>query len=207
MPVGSTCTRNTLRLLAFFCIFGGASAAADYCSLIVEVTAPNGKKPAANIMVTEQNGRELYQLAEGRDAQFCDLGLRPVTVKVGGDRTCDQVIIRDVPLYWQKTKFLKVIYDIIPCLVDSPHVFRFCTYLFRVSEPGGKWIPSASIMVMPGDRTLKTDTSGRVRVDVRPGAITASISAPEYTTQTFDGTCTAEKAAEPQEILIRLIPK
>ena len=195
---------NTIRLLAVLNIFAGFAAASGYCSLVVEVTAPNGKRPAANITVTEQNGRELYQMAEGRDATFCDLGLRPVTVKVGGDGTCDQVIVREVPLYWQKTNHLKVVYDVTPCLVESVHVFRFCTYLFRISDSDGKWIPDASILVAPGDRVLRSDTSGRVRADVPLGDITASVGAPGFADQTFHDECNSRKAAETQEQIVHL---
>jgi hypothetical protein len=197
----------TLRLLTVLCSFAAAASASGYCSLIVEVRTPDGKRPTANVTVTEQNGRELYQLAEGQDARFCGLGLRPVTVKVGGDRTCNQVVINDVPLYWQKTHYLKVLYDIMPCLVESTHVFRFCTYLFRISDDAGKWISGASVQVAPGDRLLRSDDYGRARVDAEIGAIIAAISAPGYTARSFDSTCTPEKAVEQHEEPIRLTRK
>jgi len=185
-----------------------ASASGDYCSLVVEVVAPNGKRPTADVTVIEQNGRKLEQLSEGQDAKFCDLGLLPVSVKVGDDVTCNQVIVSEVPLSWLKTYHLKVIYDLKPCLKDLPHLpTPFCTYLFRISDTAGKWISGASAQVMPGNLTLASDTSGRVSVDTNLGSVTATISAAGYSTRSFDSTCTVAKSAEPEEAFIRLSRK
>src|ERR1700722_6017722 len=121
--------RDLTILTALFTLTLAASAA-DYCSLTVEVRTPDGKRPEANVTVLQHDGHELYQMAERGDARFCGLGLRPVTVKVGGDGTCNQVVVHDVPLYWEKEHHVKVVYDVMPCLVEPPKVRRFCTYLF-----------------------------------------------------------------------------
>jgi hypothetical protein len=51
---------------------------------------------------------------------------------------------------------------------------------------------------------LKTDSSGRAIVDAKLGSVKATISAAGYSAQSFDSTCTAAKASEPQEELIKL---
>jgi len=198
-------TRILLALAAFVVL---ATASGDYCSLVVEVVTPDGERPIALISVVEQNGRKLEQLRRGQDARFCDLGILPVTVKVGGDDTCNQVVVNGVPLSWQETHHMKITYDPKPCLEDTAHpLVPTCTYLFRVSDGAGKWIPGASIIWASGNFALKSDDSGRAIVDAKLGSVKATISAPGYLTQSIDRTCTAAKATEPQEELIKLSRK
>jgi len=199
-------TANAWLLLSAFAPLAAASG--GYCSLVVDVVTPNGKKPVALVGVTEQNGRKLELLQRGQAARFCDLGVRSVTVKVGGDDTCNQVVVNDVPMFWQKTYHLKVTYDPEPCLRDTAHALvPTCTYLLRVSDDAGKWISGASVLLVPGNLTLKSDDSGRVIFDAKLGSAAATITAPGFTEKSFDSNCTTAKAAEPQEDLITLIRK
>src|SRR5271165_4175820 len=120
-------TARGLFILWVFIAF--ARGASDYCSLVVEVVAPDGKRPISLVTVTEQNGRKLEQLQRGQDVRFCDLGILPVTVKVGGDDTCNQVVVNEVPMFWQKTYHSKITYDPRPCLEDTAHpLVSACTY-------------------------------------------------------------------------------
>lgn len=196
-------TARALLTMGVFAVLAVASG--DYCSLVVEVQAPNGKRPIALVSVTEQNGRTLEQLRRGQDARFCDLGVRPVTVKVGADDTCNQVIVKEVPLSWQKTNHLRITYDPKPCLDDTVHpLVPTCTYLLRISDDTGKWISGASVSWGSGDLMLKTDDAGRVIVDAKLGSVKATITAPGYVTRPFDSACDSAKATEPQEELIKL---
>ncbi len=182
----------------------GPVLASDYCSLVVDVVTPGGKRPVADVTVIEQNGRKQNQIVKGREARFCDLGVSPVNVKVGGDGTCNQVTVNNVPLSWQKTYRLKITYDPEPCLEESPHLSRFCTYVFRISDTSGTWISGASVRVMPGDFTLTTDAAGRASSDVKIGKVSAVITAPGFSTESVDTTCNAQGAAEPQDVFVRL---
>jgi hypothetical protein len=131
--------------------------------------------------------------------------VRPVTVKVGADDTCNQVVVHEVPLSWHKTYRLRITYDPKPCLEDTVHpLVPTCTYLLRVSDGTGKWISGASILWASGKLALESDGSGRAIADAKLGPVTATISAPGYLTQSFEGTCTAAKATETQEELIKL---
>lgn len=200
---------KTIRLLLLtLSAAASAAGAADYCSLVVRVVDPNGRRPTAEVTVTEQGGRKLTQIEEGNDAKFCDLGLRPVTVDVGDVGTCNQVRISDVPLTWNATYHLKITYDPVPCLKEPPHILpRYCTFLFRVEDDRGKWVPGAAVAVMPSGLTLKTDIAGRASFDPDLGSFSVTISASGYSGRSFERTCTPEKSREPQEEIVKLAPK
>jgi hypothetical protein len=98
-------------------IFSANSAfAADYCSLVVRVLSPDGKHEEAIVAVEEKNGRRIERDPTAEDVRFCDLGVEPVAVKVGSDGTCNQVVVREVPLAWREQYLLMVTYDTRPCL-------------------------------------------------------------------------------------------
>src|SRR6476620_12762089 len=80
----------------------------------VRVIAPNNRRPGVAVSVVEKNGRIQEQDQEKSDLRFCDLGGLPVTVKVGEDGTCNQVIVREVPVGWEEPYFLSVFYDPVP---------------------------------------------------------------------------------------------
>lgn len=64
--------------------------AQDKCSLVVRAVAPDGRRVEAPISVTEMSGRTEDRDPSEEDARFCDLGILPVTVNVGGEGSCNQ---------------------------------------------------------------------------------------------------------------------
>lgn len=147
------------------------AAAQEYCSLTVGVLAPNGLRPRVSITVQEKDGRIEDREQVSTDARFCDLGGLPVTVKVGDEGTCNQVIVRDVPVAWQEPYLLRVTYDPEPCLRDLPRpVNPACRVIFRVANPAGDWASKARIVVLgPRQLTLEADSLGRASFIVSPG--------------------------------------
>jgi hypothetical protein len=177
----------------------------NYCSLVVQVVAPNGKRPAADVRVTEENGRKLDQITDGMDARFCDLGVRPVTVEVGSAGTCNQVRVNSVPLAWGETYHLKITYDPVPCLRDLPHISpRYCTYVFRVQNEQGKWLPNATLSISPAGLSQRTDNAGRAMFTPAIGPFMLKIRAAGYGARSLEGNCTPAESHEPQERLIQL---
>src|SRR5437773_2455866 len=82
----------------FFCLLlvtgSSAVAASDYCSLVVRVLSPEGVVLSGiPIVVTEASGVVVLGSTENGEAQFCGLGIRPVTIKVGRT-TCNQVLVQ-----------------------------------------------------------------------------------------------------------------
>ncbi len=198
----------TKALVLIMFVTAPAIASTDYCSLIVQVISPNGKRPTAEVSVVDESGRTTSQIEEGKDARFCDLGLRPVTVEVGGRDTCNQVTVSGVPLAWNETYHLKVTYDPMPCLKDSPHILpAYCTYLFRVKNENGTPIARATLLVLPSNLSLKTDSAGRASFDPSLGPFSVTINFPGYSSRSFEGTCTPAKSREPQEEVIKLLTK
>ena len=73
-----------------------ACLAQDNCSLKVRVLSPQGLPTYAVVEVHEESGRELQQDFKGKDLEFCDLGILPVTVTAHLDPGCNEVSVRNV---------------------------------------------------------------------------------------------------------------
>jgi hypothetical protein len=151
-------------LIAACLVLGALSAhAQDKCSLVVKAVTPDGRRVEAPISVTEMSGRTEETYQEDDDVRFCDIGILPVTVKVGSEGLCNQVTVRDVPVDPEDTYLLQITYDPLACRErPAPPPTPICTILFRVANPTGKWIPSAEVTLSnpTGDR-LVTDHFGR----------------------------------------------
>jgi hypothetical protein len=124
-----------VHALAACWTFGSSCLAAEgVCSLSVRVLAPDGRRPEASVSVREASGRVTDKEQEDGDVQFCDLGIAPVTVKVGGDGLCNQVTIHNVPISWDHPYRLTVTYDPEACDEHhrAPPPVPICEVLFRV---------------------------------------------------------------------------
>ena len=183
----------SLTSLFFLCLYWASAAhAAGYCSLAVRVLSPGGKREVALVSVQEKSGRKIEKDLTARDVEFCDLGIAPVTVKVGADGTCNQIVIKDVPLHWQERYLLTVTYDLEPCLEDSPlPPVPICDVLLRVSDRNGNWLEKASVQI-PGSQLAprQTDKSGRALVVLKLNErVEGSISESGYQTKLFSISC------------------
>jgi hypothetical protein len=166
------------RLLLLVC--ATAAFGQDECSLIVKVLSPDGRELEAYVKVEERNGRIVEKEYVPGGLQFCDLGIFPITVTVGRDRSCNQVVVRNVPISWQKPLTLYVTYYPDPCLVRYPPAPEpGCEILFRISDANGEWVQGATVEIRaPTSATLTADRFGRAwtvsrtQTDIR-GAITA----------------------------------
>ena len=129
----------------------------------MRVVTPNGLRPEVAVSVEEKNGHIQEQEPTSKDAQFCDLGGLPVTVRVGYDGSCNQVIVREVPVVWREPYLLRVMYDPTPCNRDLPRPpVPVCRMVFRVSGSDGKWLERARIEILqPTLVELRTDKFGR----------------------------------------------
>src|ERR1700722_16587878 len=114
-----------MKAATFFCfgLLGLAVGlrAADFCSLAVSVIDPSGQEVEAPVTVEERDGTTQRSENKPGGVRFCNLGINPVTVTVGGSN-CNQVIVRDAALQWGATSKVSVIYDRKACLVDNPPV-------------------------------------------------------------------------------------
>jgi hypothetical protein len=191
-----------VALSGVICLSAGAYGA-DFCSLIVKVTAPDGRRPVALVSVIEQSGRKLQEFQRTNDTKFCDLGILPVTVKVGTDQSCNQVVVNNVPLRWGEPYHLYVTYE--PCGEEASLLpTAECDVLFRVTDIAGKWIEGATVQLEPSGIKADTDAFGRAFVGTKLGDIRSTITARGYSEQSFKTKCDPEKAAEPQEAWIKM---
>jgi hypothetical protein len=194
-----------LYQIVVLCALLGCSGltAADQCSLVVRALTPDGERPEAPISVLEQNGRVERHDQEDADVRFCDLGILPVTVKVGSDGICNQVTIKDVPIRYGETYLLTVTYDPGPCLRDTPPPpVPVCTMLFRVTDRTGEWLPKAQIrLTSPTLIQLMTDEYGRAifhaRVETR---IAGTVSAITFRPKEFAWTCSQSSPLHEEQI-------
>jgi hypothetical protein len=146
-----------------------AVAAPDYCSLVVRVLSPEGVVLSGiQIVVTELSGLVVVgKTTENGEAQFCGLGVRPVTIKVGRT-TCNQVLVQTGPLTWNSTREVKVTY--VACPIESPSVIPLCSVVFRFRDENEKWISNVSFTPpVPRAPTLASDSFGRVMVRMDRG--------------------------------------
>jgi hypothetical protein len=197
---------SVILLLAF-----GAKmvSAGEYCSLVVRVLSPDGRRVEALVSVEEGNGRVIERDPTSEDVKFCDLGIAPVTVKVGADGTCNQVVVRDVPLTWQEQHLLTVTYDLEPCLEDlPPPPVPVCQVLFRVSDVNGRWLNKASIhFQQPRLSPRETDREGRALLVLKLGdRVTGSISSGGYVAKPFSLSCSRSKPVREEPIKLERPP-
>jgi hypothetical protein len=200
--------RQIIWVLAAVLAAGCPAIAQRYCSLTVRVLSPDGRREDALVSVEEKNGR-LESLRQGStDVRFCDLGAIPVTVKVGVDGTCNQVVVRNVPVAWNAPVSLTITYDIEPCLVEAPPPpSRICRMVFRVADTVGKWIPGIPITIAsPMVTTLRADDYGRASFVASPGdRVSGSVDGQGYEPVQFSIICNRSEPVH--EEVIRLIPK
>ena len=98
------------------------------------VVSPVGvEQTGAQIRVSDASSRVISKSYMSGGVRFCDLGILPATVTVGPQGSCNQVVVHNVTLKWQKQYDLKVTYDPRPCQVTAaPPRFR---YARSCSEP------------------------------------------------------------------------
>lgn len=142
-----------------------SAAAQDYCSLIVQVVDPNGNPiSGVSVALQEATGRVESATAENGEARFCDLGVLGVAVSVGSSSGC-QTVVRNLPLDWQLTRRIKMMYDRAPCLVDGPSPVLLCSLLLRFTDGSGRWISGVGFNPgVPRSPNLRSDSYGRAMV-------------------------------------------
>lgn len=196
------------KIAVIFLIVGALRTAvgADYCPLVVRVLSPDGRRVEALVSVEEKGGHVVEKDPTLEDVRFCDLGIAPVTVKIGADGTCNQVVVRDVPLLWQEQYLLKVTYDLGPCLDDLPHPpVPVCHVLFRVSGVNGSWVNKASIRFQqPQLSARETDSAGRALLVLKSGdRVEGTVSSSEYTSKPFELSCSPSEPVREERIKLQ----
>jgi len=182
--------------LAFLatCLVSGCPALLGQgsCSLAVRVLLPDGRRVEAPVSVQEQNGRVEEQEHEDSDVTFCDLGILPVTVTVGSNGLCNQVLIRRVPISVERTYLLTVTYDPLACGERVPSPVPTCKILFRVADPTGKWQSQARVhLSSPRPTDLTTDRFGRVSFIARADdEVNGTATSRGYSPVSFSFGCT-----------------
>jgi hypothetical protein len=181
------------------------NSAQSYCSLTVRVFYPDGQPADAVVSVHEKSGRVESIRQEGAEVRFCDLGALPVTVKVGPDGTCNQVVVENVPMGWNLSRRLTITYDVDPCLAEKPPPpAPICRMVFRIADTSGKWISGVPIKLSaPASTSLLADQYGRASILIKVGEqVTGSVERQGYATAQFSATCTQSEPVH--EELLRL---
>ena len=184
--------RRLVWLLATAVFSAVPVTAQSYCSLTVRVLQADGQRADAPVTIEEKGGRTERRRQGPTDALFCDLGALPVSVKVGLDGTCNQVVVRNVPVAWNMPIQLTITYDVAPCLVETPPPpSPLCRIVFRVADAAGRWVPGIPIrIVSPMATVLKGDEFGRASFVAKLGDhVAGSIEARGYESVQFRTAC------------------
>ena len=83
--------------------------AQSYCSLSVSLVDPQGNAVDAKVSVQESKGRTIEKMATLGSVQFCDLGIKPVSITVGHSG-CNQAIPRNVGLRWGISTKVRIVH-------------------------------------------------------------------------------------------------
>ena len=164
------------------------------------VRGPNGA--GAGNGAAAADVRKHYMVAERSFDIARDLGISPVTVTIG-DPACNQVIVRNVPVGWAKTRTLRVIYDREPCMIDLPPVAA-CRILFRFMDSQHNWVKGVSLKVeSPYAETLKADNFGRVLVRIAAHEeLRATAVADSYRPAELRLSCTSDNIRVEQSVTL-----
>jgi len=176
-----------MRLLTIILAFCFSASAADYCSLAVKVIDPQGREPETLVSVRERDGRVTQHENARGGVGFCNLGITPVEVTVGPP-SCNQAIVRNVPVDWAEERKITILYDPAPCMVDTPPVAA-CEFLLRFVAAGGEPISGVRFeLEKPYEQAWKADRFGRVMIRIAAGQQMSGVA-------THQGLAPAEVAA------------
>lgn len=109
-----------------------------------------------------------------------------------GNGSCNQLVVRDVPIKWKENHLLTVTYDPEPCMPERPPALvPVCEVLFRVSHTKGDWIEKASIQFQAsGVAPLEADSAGRALRVLKAGdRITGTVVSRGYASKPFSVSC------------------
>lgn len=188
----------TLIALSVLSALSALAAEQVHCPLKVIVRDPAGRSIFSPVIVREANGTTIEKEHKPGGVDFCEVGVLPVTVRVGGPGTCNEVAIHEVPLQWSQQYVLTVTRDLEPCLVDQPPPpSPLCQVLIRIRDSDGTWISNGLVnFVKPSSRTLITDRFGRTLLVVPLGSETSGeVQAHGFARRPFQLTC-SEKLLE-----------
>lgn len=194
---------RTVQLATWLILLGSVAMADDsYCSLRVNVKDPEGKPVTTFVSVGEQRGQWYNESSKGGTAEFCNLGLFPVKIKIGW-LGCGQLNVEDVYLKWGATVVYDVIYDRRFCAVESHEIpLPVCRLLFRFFDADGKGIPNVRIETEGGQAALKSDEYGRLLLHLPVSkSLTGSAVVAGHQKQAIEGRCVTGRLNE--ESLVR----
>jgi hypothetical protein len=199
-------TSRQIAVLGVILAFTGLMEAKEFCSLVVQLHDRGGSAVETRVNVQDSAGRAVSTQVEGTEARFCNLGILPVTVTVGKEVSCNQVVVKNVPLRWGTTSTLDLIYDRAPCLQDlAPPPKPVCEIMFRIGRSDCKPVSSALIRLeKPNAESVAADPFGRVHIWAEHGtSIRGTVVAQGYEAAYIDTPCDQEHRKQEKSVLLR----
>ena len=200
---------NNLLLALVFLACSQASFAQGHCSLNIKVVNPKDLDVEAIITVTEKDGRVHRKENKKGGAEFCDLGVRSVTVVVGKG-PCHQVTVHDVQLSWGRTTNLRVTYDPEPCMRDAPRSpDPGCEVMLRIIDKERRPIPGARTMIkVPFQQQITAERYGRVLLTAKYGpGLEGTASQERYLPAELKFPCSRDHSLEEHYVVLETAPK
>lgn len=153
--------------------------AAGYCSLKVKVQGPSGNAVDTRVVIEEEHGWKAEKATRHGQVEFCGLGINPVTVTVGSVG-CNQVVVHNVPLGWNETTTLPVLYDRESCQGETLPVAA-CAFLLRFADANHGPIAASFKAEKPFPNSHNGDEYGRIFIRIAAGQeLSGTASAPGY---------------------------
>lgn len=166
----------------------------DYCSLVVKVIDEQGSEIEAPVSVQEIGGKVVEGDYEAGGVRFCDLGILPVTVRVGRPESCNYTIIHNVALEWQETRSIVVRHEVEPCQRHLPAPPKpLCQLLIRVFDQNAVGLLATVEVNRRSRETYQTDRVGRVRVLMESGsAVGCVVRSNRFLPKRIEAHCTLD---------------
>lgn len=195
------------KSLAFFCFFvlSASAQVSSRCQLSVHVLSFDGRPIRSPVVVKEQNGRVHEAEHRSNPIKFCDLGILPVDVIVGGDGTCNQILVKHVPMQWDEEYPLRITRDLAACNTHGPaRPVPQCEIMLRIMDSADDPIPNAVLMLNGATpRTYAADGYGRIRLFLDGEiSLSATVSADRLHADTVELMCSVGSSR--QEIVVKL---
>lgn len=180
----------------------------QHCALVVKIVDPSNQPIDTYVTVMDSAGSATEQKATNGAANFCGLGIKPVTVTVGRNERCNQLIVKNVPLRWGRTYVMKVIYDYESCLSPwIPVVTPSCEMLVKTIDADGDPVAGAVLRLRGRAAELKTDDYGRAYLNLAVGMEAAiDVRHPDYSSTSIHTACLGPELKVEKTVVLAMPP-
>ena len=186
-------------------LFALPIVAADFCAVKVSVVDQAAKPVATAIQLIDPSGRVVERVyARTGEAEFCDFGFGPHSIRVGDER-CGGVTLDRIGLRRGQTQRFNVILQDCTIAIDGGRCPLSCEIYLRVSSDNGEKLKESEVSIEGNPLIIHVDSYGRIWLSILKGSSeNLRITAPGYQEKTLHLFC---KDKETLQEMVQLTPK